>query len=462
MIRDKNLFPLWTAVSLLAYGGLVLVDRANGTLRGAALPQTIGFYLLAFAAYCGALIWLERGGSYSAAWVWGTAVLSRLLLLLTTPTLSDDVYRTIWDGHVAINGVSPYAYAVNDAALNFLDIPQRALVNNAWMASPYLPAAQLLFTLAALIGRHPIILQTIMVLLDLAAAAVIARLLTAAALPARRLLLYLWSPLVIVEVAHGAHLDAWMVLLTLLAVQAAITGPKSGGRSLLSPLMLSLATLTKLIPAMLAPLLFWRWSWPQRLLYPLFTILILLPFGVQAGWGLNRELNGRGLFGALLIYSSQWRFNNVIFDLLERALGGPGSLAATTIAKGIVALLLLLVLLALFLLGRRFRSTRQTLRLAALPFMAYILLTPTYHPWYLLILLAFLPFLPPAPGESRRYWLAVLPWLWLSGTAVFSYLAYLDPQAFLERPWVRALQWLPTLLLIAVAIAAAARRSRRT
>ncbi len=116
MIRGKNLFPLWTAVSLLAYGGLVLVDRVNGTLRGAALPQTIGFYLLAFAAYCGALIWLERGGTWSAAWVWGTAVLSRLLLLLTTPTLSDDVYRTIWDGHVAINGVSPYAYAVNDAA----------------------------------------------------------------------------------------------------------------------------------------------------------------------------------------------------------------------------------------------------------------------------------------------------------------------------------------------------------
>ncbi len=90
--------------------------------------------------------------------------------------------------------------------------------------------------------------------------------------------------------------------------------------------------------------------------------------------------------------------------------------------------------------------------------MAYILLTPTFHPWYLLILLAFLPFLPPAAGESRRWWLAVLPWLWLSGTAVFSYLAYFDPQVFLERPWVRALQWLPALLLLIVAAAALIRR----
>ncbi len=119
--------------------------------------------------------------------------------------------------------------------MNFLDIPQRALVNNAWMASPYLPAAQLLFTLAALIGGHPSSCRGLWCSSTWRRRRSIARLLDLAALPARRLLLYLWSPLVIVEVAHGAHLDAWMVLLTLLAVQAALTRPTSGGRSCLSP-----------------------------------------------------------------------------------------------------------------------------------------------------------------------------------------------------------------------------------
>ena len=86
-------------------------------------------------------------------------VSARFILLLTIPSLSDDIYRYIWDGHVAINGFSPYAFAVNDHTLDFLSIPERDLANNAWMASPYLPAAQLLFFLAALIGRNPILLQ---------------------------------------------------------------------------------------------------------------------------------------------------------------------------------------------------------------------------------------------------------------------------------------------------------------
>jgi hypothetical protein len=84
--------------------------------------------------------------------------------------------------------------------------------------------------------------------------------------------------------------------------------------------------------------------------------------------------------------------------------------------------------------------------------MAYVLLTPTFHPWYLLFLLAFVPFLPPGAGEDGRWWLAAAPWLWLSGTAVFSYLAYMSSGVVVERPWVRVLQWGPALALAALAV----------
>jgi hypothetical protein len=84
--------------------------------------------------------------------------------------------------------------------------------------------------------------------------------------------------------------------------------------------------------------------------------------------------------------------------------------------------------------------------------MAYLLFTPTFHPWYLLIVLAFIPFVPPAAGEDRRWWLAALPWIYLSGAAIFSYLAYSDPTQIYESLWVRVLQWLPATLLLAVAI----------
>jgi len=460
-LKGRYIFPLLSAVSLLAYGGLVVIAHSLGTLRGQATVHTIALYLLAFAAYLAALVWLELGGTWSAVWAWGTGVGARFILLLTTPSLSDDVYRYIWDGHVAVSGFSPYAYPVEDHILDFLSIPERGLVNHSWMASPYLPATQLLFFLTALIGRNPILLQGIMVLIDLGAALVIARLLKLAAFPAQRLLLYLWSPLVIVEVAHGAHVDAWMVLLTLLAVQASLKRQTTAGQSVLAPLFLALATLTKLIPALLAPVLFWRWSWFQRLLYPMLMLLVLLPFGLGAGWGLSQELSGRGLFGAILIYSSRWKFNSGLFYALEKILGGGDSIAATIGAKLLVGFLLAAVLLLAFVLARRHRGPRTTLRLAALPFMAYILLTPTFHPWYLLIVLAFVPFLPPAAGEDRRWWLAAFPWIYLSGTAIFSYLAYGDPAQIYERLWVRLLQWLPAILLLAAAAASALKRNFR-
>ncbi len=216
---------LFSSVSLLAYVAMACIDWRYGTLRAAQTPQTIAWYGLAFLAYIGLLFWAERRGM-PRRWMWIGAILFRIILLFTTPTLSDDVYRYLWDGYVVNEGVSPYAYAINSPELDYLDIPQRALANNAWMASPYLPAAQaVFFGITAVFPLQPFYLQLAMIGFELAAASILARLLVMAALPPRRLLIYLWNPLVIVEVAHGAHIDAWMLLLTLLAVYFALKRP---------------------------------------------------------------------------------------------------------------------------------------------------------------------------------------------------------------------------------------------
>jgi len=255
---------------------------------------------------------------------------------------------------------------------------------------------------------------------------------------------------VIVEVAHGAHIDAWMVLLTVTAVYLTIHNSQFTIHNFLSPLFLALATLTKIIPVLALPALFWRWSWRQRLFYGIVTVALLLPFGRRAGWGLSGELNGRGVFGALRIYAKQWNFNSGLFHWLEVRLGAPGYGSPLPAAQHIALAVMLLVLLVIWVMARRYSSERAALRLTAVPFMANILFTPTVHPLYLLILLAFLPFLPPTKGETRWWWLAALPWLYLSGALIFSYLTYLNPPQPAELEWVRQLEWLPTLLLVGV------------
>ena len=469
--------------SLAAYTGMLSMQVRHGNLGTTQVSEFLLWFGLAFAAYAAAVFWLERrphedgreGSSsrtgiksfYLLVWIWGGGCLFRWLLLQTFPTLSSDVFRYMWDGYVTANGVSPYAYPIDASQLDWLDTPFRAQANHAWMASPYLPAAQWFFAAIALFyPLDPISFQSAAVLFDLGTAFILSRLLATVGFPAKRLLIYLWNPLVIVETAQGAHVDALMVLLMMLAVYAMVRAGNSGSRtsppsppelfegkpafSLLAPVFLALATLTKLIPALLLPVFWRRWNWGSRLLYGYLTVGMLVAPALRADdWGLAGELDGRGLFGALRIYNAQWNFNSGLFHWLENWLESMGIDGPMAQAQEIVYFLMSLLLLAVWW---QFRCSdidmRTTLRWLAVPLGGYLLLATTVHPWYLLVLIPFLPFLAPAENEPKRLWLFVLPWLWLSGIVALSYVTYIDPDNLRDLDWVRLLEWLPTLCLL--------------
>ncbi|MEM7536189.1 MAG: hypothetical protein AAF639_28660 [Chloroflexota bacterium] len=498
---ERLTIPALTAISLLAYAGLVSVHFTNNTLTHQHLPQTMRWFYLAFVAYGLTIYWTERQyhrgkTPISPRYLWGGAILFHVLLLFTVPTLSSDVYRYLWDGYVANNGVSPYAFPIDSPQLDYLDAPIRAQANHTWMASPYLPAAQTLFgTVTWLLPPTPLSMQIALVGVNLFNGILIVALLSIANLPCHRVLIYLWNPLVIVEIAQGAHIDGWMTLLALLAVWAAMAG-LSGSESIsgclperratarktftfgdsplmgifpeggypflqnwLSPILLALATLTKIIPGFLMVVLFWHWQswarWRAIALYLITIAVLIVNAGMRGGWGLVGELDGHGLFAALRIYGDRWNFNSGLFHWLEVGLMNDALLGlsledANQWAKRIVALLLLTVLFTVWLYTRKQTSPRAMLRLMAVPLMGYVLLTTTFHPWYLLMLLAFVPFLPPAQDEPAVGWLDVMPWLYLSSALFLSYFTYFDPQDLREYEWIRRTEWLPTLGLLLV------------
>ena len=453
--RVRPAWGLWLAglLGLAAYVGMVELDAAEGTLRGPFTPQTIGWYLLAFAGFLVALWWSERH-RIPLLWLWAIPIVYRLLLLATTPTLSDDVYRYLWDGHLATEGVNPYRYAIDAPELDTYEIPARSQANNPSLATPYLPAAQLVFAAsAALFPSDPLVMQIVMVAFDLLAALMVALLLGLAGLPGQRIMLYLWNPLVIVEVAHGSHLDALMVFLAMAAVLLTFKSPRPRF-AWAAPFALALATLTRLLPALLLPVLWWRWRWPQRLIYGGTALALVVPFGLDAGWGLSGEPTGTGLFGAARVYSQEFSFNSGIFHWLEGWIGRQGVDDPAAVTRVVVAALLAGVLVIVLVRARRTATSVGSLRLMAVPVMAYVLLTPVLHPWYLLLLLALLPFLTPADGESPQRWLVAAPWLYLSAALVLSYLTYRDPLQFGELEWVRQLEWYPALVLLGVVIGA--------
>lgn len=445
---------------------MVVLDGRHGTLRESVVPQTIVWYLVAFVGFTMAVVGNERWRA-PTRWLWAGAIVFRLLLLATSPTLSDDVYRYLWDGHLVAEGVNPYAFAIDDPAGDPYEIPARALANNRTLSSPYLPTVHAVFGAAALVlPSEPIVLQAILVMFDLATAFLLARLLALAGLPARRLMLYLWNPLVIVEIAHSAHLDALMIMLSMAALVLTYREPSAGPRGLAStigaPIALALATLTRFLPVLFLPVLFWRWSWLQRIVYVATCAIVVVPFGRSAGFGLIGETTGTGVFGSARAYSDTFRFNSGLYHWTERwissqGLDSEGWNEPVQLTKLVIVAIFAVAMIAVWLRARHVTGTRAALRLMAAPFGIYIVLAPVMHPWYLLSFLVLLIFVMPAADESPVRWTFGVPWLYLAAASTLSYLTYEDPTAFAERGWVRSLEWMPTFALLTVAFVVGAR-----
>jgi hypothetical protein len=228
------------------------------------------------------------------------------------------------------------------------------------------------------------------------------------------------------------------------------------------------ATLTKLVPVLIVPVLVRRWGWRRLSLYIALLLVVITPFAIGAGWGLTGPIDGRGLFGAIRIYTSYWNFNSGIYHWLEVWLTGyptPGAVPLEAVEQGRILLaksismgVIGLSILATGLWAWRFddpqgadHQTRNLglLRLAVILIGAYLLFSTTLHPWYVTLILPFLPFLLPRKGETPIPGRFVWPWLYFSIAVAFSYLTYIDPQNLREFAWVRNVEYLPFYGLLA-------------
>ena len=475
-----------TVLALMLAGSLMSACFLWMCLLGDQRQHTLSFLALNSAAWVGygvSIRWmLRRSTDYAyrsrvILAVLGFAVLFRVALLTTTPpTLSDDVYRYIWDGRVSNAGTSPYAHAVDSPDLDWLGSPLRHKVNHAWMASPYLPTAQALFWVVyRLAPDRPLAFRMASVLFDLLTACMIMDMLRRLGLDREHVLLYLWNPLIVVEFAHGGHVDSLMIYLIIVALWALIA---LRSRTL-SVLALAAATLTKGIPLLLLPLLVPRWGWRSAMLYVVLVGAICILFALGPGLGLGGPMDGEGLFGAIRIYGAEWDYNSSVFGVLRLAfssLGEGGSSTArsgdmgTRAAKLVVLVCLAVVEFVVWRASRGATGDRTLLRLTVVPFLAYLLLTTTVHPWYVTLIAPLLPFLASGPrafpqargpmagerdgeqGAAPWGGRLLVPLLWFSAVVPISYLTYLDPAGFRDFAAVRLVEYVPLFVLLLWAV----------
>jgi len=279
-------------------------------LRQYTLEFELAFFA-AFVLYVAATVLALRLETFSRRALVAAFALAATLqapLVFTPPTLSDDMYRYVWDGRVQAQGLSPYRYPPDAPELRPLrDAAVWRHINRKSAITVYPPGAELAYALLWRIRPDSVRwFQVVMAGGGLLAGGLLVGLLRALRRSPARVLIYLWSPLLAFETAHAAHVDG-LVLPLLVGAWWARVRERDG----VVGMLLGLATAIKLYPAILLPAL-WRPRHPQgRWRLPLAFLLSLaacylsyvIPSGVRVTGYLPdyfRERFNMGLAGALI------------------------------------------------------------------------------------------------------------------------------------------------------------------
>ncbi len=434
----------------------------------------VGLYVFVGCVYVWAIQDLEQN-PLPLAILLLTAIIFRLILLPTGPSLSDDVYRYIWEGHLWAEGISAYAYPVSASVLDAYSIPARDLVNHPWLASPYLPAAQIMFFVIEQIGSGSVLAFKVGAIgFDLLSGWVILRLLKKCGLPQRAGLIYFWNPLIVVEFAHGAHLvESLLVFLSLLAFDLGLSTPGSVQKPVrysiqltVSAFVLSLAALTKGIPGLFVFALFRRWGWRRLLFFVLCTAGVCVLFAWSPGWGLSNPATGTGLLGSLRVYLQQWHNNGGFMHWIELVLYGYNpveSIQTTELGRGLLRLISGVMLgtaslASAWMVGKQAGENQEIrpkeqewlwlLRVSILPFWVYLLVAQTVYPWYLVIVLAFLPFFYSKKERGPSASKFIPAWIYFSITVNLTYLSHYRFPSVSEYILIQVVEYIPFYILL--------------
>jgi len=411
--------PLALVSFFLYFFHAYFLDRSS---TGSLLISVV----LLFAAY-GFLI--LRSNILSDKFLFASGTAFRLVLLLWIPWLSDDFYRFIWDGLLLNSSQNPYEFLPSEM---LLEIENKEVLldrmNSPDYYSVYPPFLQYIFAFATYVApssiKLPIVIMRLTIILaEIGSYFLLRNILKELKLNPQRAFLYYLNPLIIIELSGNLHFEGVMIFFSLLAIYLLVKAKKD--RSLLASLSLTLAFLTKLIPLLLAPVLWRKLRHIQRWVFVIATLIFVLLISLPL---INFHLI-LNIFNSLDLYFQSFEFNASIY-YLARWLGISwkgynliaviGPVLSTT--AGICIFYLLLI--------KKSSSWRSSFQNLLFALSIYYALATTVHPWYLAYLLLFASF--------TNYF---YPVLW-SLLVFLSYWAY-GSEMVNESYWILLIEYLP-------------------
>ncbi len=367
------------------------------------------------------------------------AIISRLVLLLATPNLSQDFYRFIWDGRMVLQGFNPYLYTPDSfIAIGQYPINQtQQLVTgmqalNASHYSNYPPINQLLFALANLFSTTSILgsvigLRLIIIAADIGTLYFGAKLLNRLGLSKHKIFWFILNPFIIIELTGNLHFEGVMIFFLILSLYRLHLNKWKW-----SAVVLAVSISTKLIPLLFLPL-YLKWFRADNtsnkidlkklirfyLIVALTTILLFAPF-----FSMQFISNYSKTVG---LWFGDFEFNASIYYLLREIgylITGYNQIAI--IGKTLPIIIFISIwCLAIFQKNQNYSTLIKSMLIA---FTLYLILSTTVHPWYIATVLILSVF------TDYKF-----PLIW-SFIIIISYLAYANTDNT-ENLWIITLEY---------------------
>lgn len=374
----------------------LLIPRENGTML------FMGFFT-AFFGY----VWLCRA-PLPGWWLLILGVGARLLLWVDMPSLSEDVYRFLWDGALLQNGISPFGKTPTEwmqAGLPAgLTSELYQSLNSPLYPSVYPPLNQLIFWVMTSLTESQLaatnLLRGLLLLSDIGSWWLLTRLLSWSGEERLSDSWFFLNPLLILEVTGNVHLEGLVIFFVLLGIWL-----WERNRHWLAGGSLGLAAATKLVPLLFVPAFlfshFRKKGWRVATLALVVFTLSMIPVVL---WGVA------GLGSGLNLYFQKFEFNASVYFLLRQVgfwLKGYNVIGFLGPALSLLAGVL--IVWSAFLGSRRGWPLPEVLLWSL---TIYLTFATTVHPWYILPLVPL--------GVLAGYW---FPLVW-SLMSFVSYLGY--------------------------------------
>lgn len=427
-ITEKKVYPVLILNALLLVAGQLFLVR----------EQFLGLLIWQITLHLIFIVLWKTKEQLGIRDIIIAAAVCRLLAAFTMPTLSDDVYRFIWDGQLIVRGENPmlttpdnYLAAMLPTANNYIYATKlHGLINHPQFYTCYPPLMQGAFWLSAFLGGSSITASIIIIkifisIVDVVGIIFLYKLLKKNNLNEKLIILYALNPIIIIEGAGNAHFEvvqAAYIFISLYYLHVK--------KITVAAIYWGLAIVTKLIPLMLLPLII-RWlGWKKGIIFSVISVFVaaicFLPFlSSNSLQGFGKSLN---------LYFQNFEFNGSIY-YIAREIGW--SIKGYNYISFIGPFLMCLFLgcYAVLFFIKRNLTFSSFASAAVIVISLYYLFATTVHPWY------FINLIPFAIVAGKKY-----PFVWLAA-AFLSYQAYSN-NPFHEKMWVIAIEYAIPLFFI--------------